>query len=392
MLKKIYILHLGNYLLKPESGVAQKSFALAEAMREGGRQVFLVAISDQKRPAAIPSFLDIRTVTRNNYIAEAFRFFESIESDDIVLLRYPFASEGLLNLVRKYGKQIVFEHNTVEQAEMLLMQREHFNRQRFSWSLSYLKYAFQTKFLNSTIESRLGPAILAHVLGGICVSNEIRTYELGRCKNYNSVTIANGAQQLARLQLASAPLRDEIVVTMLIGSEAVWHGYERLFAGLLLNPGLAKRIVVQIIGVDMPASFSWPANHNHQVVWLGKKTKQEISDLLQHCHIGVGTLALYRKSMQEASPLKVRECLMLGLPMIIGYFDTDVSADNRFRPFLFSVNNNDSPIDWQGVVNWYINISQHPHHRQQLADLASERLSMNSKAKQYLDFLDSLCQ
>jgi hypothetical protein len=151
-------------------------------------------------------------------------------------------------------------------------------------------------------------------------------------------------------------------------------------------------VVIQIIGIDKPASFSWPTSQNHKVEWLGKKSKQEISDLLQDCHMAAGTLALFRKSMKEASPLKVRECLMLGLPMIIGYFDTDVSADNRFEPFLFKVENNESPIDWQAIESWYTKLSEHPENRQKLGDLASEVLSMNTKAKQYLEFLDGLSQ
>jgi hypothetical protein len=83
---------------------------------------------------------------------------------------------------------------------------------------------------------------------------------------------------------------------------------------------------------------------------------------------------------------------MLGLPMIIGYFDTDVSADNRFQPYLFNVENNDSPIDWVAVEAWYIKLSEQPNRRQTLALLASEVLSMNTKAKRYLDFLDDLSQ
>ena len=177
---------------------------------------------------------------------------------------------------------------------------------------------------------------------------------------------------------------------MLIGSEAIWHGYERLLAGLMLNPVLSKRVVIQIIGIDQPTSFTWPSPHNHRVEWLGKRTKQEISELLNHCHIAAGTLALYRKSMKEASPLKVRECLMLGLPMIIGYVDTDVSADSRFQPYLFNVENNDSPIDWVAVEAWYIKLIEQPNRRQTLAMLSSDVLSMNTKAKRYLDFLDDL--
>jgi len=387
-LKKIYILHLGNYLLKPDSGVAQKTFAMVEAMKIEGYEVSMVAISDLPVPAELPTSLRVRTVLKLDYIKEAHRFFESIDPTDLVLFRYPFASPELLRLVERFGRQVIFEHNTIEQAEMLIMQKEHFNRQPLAWSWSYWKYALQTRILSSTVESRLGPAILSNVLGGICVSDEIRRYECGRCAHYKAVTIANGAQVPVHVQALNLPLKGELVVTMLIGSDAVWHGYERLFAGLLVAKDLSVRVVVRMIGMEVPAAFSWPVENKHRIEWLGMKSKQEISELLQSCHIAVGTLALYRKSMTEASPLKVRECLMLGLPMIIGYEDTDVNTDDRFKPFVFSVENNNAPIDWRAVANWYFKLNEQPDHRQIIATLASEVLSMGGKAKKYLQFLE----
>jgi len=370
--------------------VAQKTFAMAEAMLADGREVELVAVSDQPVPDTKLPFLQIRSAVKSEYLSEATRFFESLHPDDVVIFRYPFASDQLRILVKRFGKHIVFEHNTIEQAEMLLMQREHFKRQRFSWTWGYWKYAFQTNVLRSTMESRVGPQILANVQGGICVSKEIQQYELSRCTGYKSVTIANGAEVPRALNLQDPLLEDELVVTMLIGSEAIWHGYERLFAGLLASRDLSKRILIRIIGIDQPDSFSWPAESRHRVEWLGKKSKQDISVLLQHCHIAVGTLALYRKSMTEASPLKVRECLLLGMPMILGYHDTDVSDDERFDSFLFKVKNDDSPIDWQTVISWFSGINQMPGYRRTIALLAADVLSMRAKAARYLQFLDEL--
>jgi hypothetical protein len=43
------------------------------------------------------------------------------------------------------------------------------------------------------------------------------------------------------------------------------------------------------------------------------------------CSICIGTLALYRKNLEEASPLKVREYIASGYPVIIGYEDTAFS-------------------------------------------------------------------
>jgi hypothetical protein len=55
----------------------------------------------------------------------------------------------------------------------------------------------------------------------------------------------------------------------------------------------------------------------------GVLTATAYRDVLARCDLGLGTLALYRKGMREASPLKVREYLAYGLPTVIGYDDTD---------------------------------------------------------------------
>ena len=44
--------------------------------------------------------------------------------------------------------------------------------------------------------------------------------------------------------------------------------------------------------------------------------------ILEKCHICIGTLALHINNMIEACPLKVREYLAHGFPVIIGYKDT----------------------------------------------------------------------
>ncbi len=381
-------MHLGNYLLDPDSGVAQKSFALANAIRRAGREVQLVAISEKPKPQETPSILQVHTVSKELYWKEAERFFTSLNADDVVLFRYPFASKALLNLSNRYGKHILFEHNTIEHAEMLLLQRSHFSRQPFSLRPGYLRYAMNTLVLRSTEESRLGGQILKKVKGGVCVSQEIMRYERSRHSHYKTCVIANGADVAPADDYASPELDNELRVVMLIGSEAIWHGYERLIRSLQ-NAVLSKRVRLLLVGIEKPSNFNWSENSQNKVEWLGRKSKAEVAGILYNCHLAVGTLALYKKSMQEASPLKVRECLFMGLPMILGYYDTDVTADNRFSPFLFRVPNNDTTIDMQHVVDWYTLLSQDANHRQTLAALSREVLSMEAKARSYLNFIDS---
>jgi hypothetical protein len=82
-----------------------------------------------------------------------------------------------------------------------------------------------------------------------------------------------------------------------------------------------------------------PANvHLHG--YLGP---EEYRNVLAEADVALSTLALHRKDMQEASPLKTRECLAYGLPMILAYADTDLDALQC--DFLLKIPNRDDNIE-----------------------------------------------
>ncbi|WP_138494502.1 glycosyltransferase [Paenibacillus pinistramenti] len=75
----------------------------------------------------------------------------------------------------------------------------------------------------------------------------------------------------------------------------------------------------------------------------GKLTRSGYQTLLDQADAAIGTLALYRKDMKEASPLKVREYLANGLPVIIGYEETDFPEEVPFLLRLPAERNNICP-------------------------------------------------
>lgn len=387
--KRIVILHLGNYLLMPDSGVAQKTFALVDAMKAAGVVVHCVAFP----------FLYSGTYTPNGSVEVIFekeadvyaaisRYFKTqLTKDDIVLFRYPVASAGLAELARNFGQQIILEHNTIEGVEVLMLQKIHLSRQPFSLSPRFLWYMFQTMVLKRTDEVRYGRELLSHVLGGICVSVEIEQYERSRYRRYNTTVVANGGQIPSKTLGVSEPFQQTLRVCMIIGSAAVWHGYDRMFEGLKQFDASDVKICIDIIGMVEPNQEHTQKIGEHTVNWLGVMKREEIALHLEKCHLAAGTLALFRKKMKEASPLKVRECLMLGMPMLLGYDDTDVSRDERFKPYTLQISNTGAPIDWHEVVAFYRKLSENPHHRQEIAQLAADVLSMHKKAERYLSFI-----
>ena len=99
----------------------------------------------------------------------------------------------------------------------------------------------------------------------------------------------------------------------------IWHGLDKL---LLLGKHCPD-LQIEIIG-SHPEQIQQtvpPNVHMHGLVTL-----ERVKQILKRADVACSTLALHRKNMQEASPLKTREYLALGIPTILAYQDTDLEG------------------------------------------------------------------
>lgn len=95
-----------------------------------------------------------------------------------------------------------------------------------------------------------------------------------------------------------------------------WHGIDAIAELAKLRPGWE----FDIIGLHA-AELQGPVPAN--LKFHGPMSREEYQPLLDQADVAIGTMALYRKQMNEASPLKVREYLANGLPVITAYAETD---------------------------------------------------------------------
>jgi glycosyltransferase involved in cell wall biosynthesis len=113
----------------------------------------------------------------------------------------------------------------------------------------------------------------------------------------------------------AAPDHDHVRLVFVGTQGQSWHGIDRLVRLAELRPGWQ----FDIVGVEAEGQ-SGPAN----VTWHGPLDRRGVLAVLANADVGVGTLALHRKSMTEACPLKMREYLAVGLPVVYAYSDPDV--------------------------------------------------------------------
>lgn len=106
--------------------------------------------------------------------------------------------------------------------------------------------------------------------------------------------------------------------------------------------------------------------------------------ILQQADVAVSSLAWYRNHMNEASPLKSREYLALGLPVIGGYQDTDIPEGSEV--YLRVANHQGGIVDDLGRVDAFVDSWQGKRvARDQIA-----YLDVRTKEAMRLAFLERL--
>ncbi len=125
------------------------------------------------------------------------------------------------------------------------------------------------------------------------------------------------------------PTSDETRLLFMGSPHQAWNGLDKIVWLARQRP----RWSFDLVGVSKNDLVDPPSNlHLHGVL-----EQKAYRPLLTRADLAIGTLSLHAKHMNEACPLKVREYLAHGLPVIVGYQDTDFS--NAPAPFLLQLPN-----------------------------------------------------
>ena len=149
----------------------------------------------------------------------------------------------------------------------------------------------------------------------ICVTSEIAS----ECSHFNKpIEVVTNGFDVSGLNRTEPP-RNRRPQLIFVGSgDQAWQGTDKLAALAKAFPAFDFHLV----GSSVQSSknlFSY-----------GLLSQNELSQMYPQMDIGIGTLALHRKGLQEACPLKVREYLAHGLPVIGAYTDPDCSGSPFF--------------------------------------------------------------
>ena len=157
-----------------------------------------------------------------------------------------------------------------------------------------------------------------------------------------------------------------------------WHGIDKILVMAAKLPA-SRFEIVGTTRADL-AEQAIPGN----VRFHGPKYGKELEEIYRNCDIGIGTLALHRQGMETISALKPLEYLIFGLPVILGYRETE-PALNSAEYTLFIGNHERNALDNIDAIAAF---AEAWRGRRVSADL--RYLSSDVVERRRLDFLNTL--
>ena len=156
--------------------------------------------------------------------------------------------------------------------------------------------------------------VLSGTDGLVCLTHELaaRQAPLGK----PTAVITNGVEAVGAVSGSRSARPTRIRAAFMARHAVPWQGLDKLARLARLLPDWD----FELIGVDKE---SLPAEPPENVQVHGLLSRDEYGPLLARSDLGIGSLALHRKGMEEANALKVREYLAYGLPTVLAYLDSD---------------------------------------------------------------------
>jgi glycosyltransferase involved in cell wall biosynthesis len=291
---KIAYVICGNF--DKEGGVEKKIFNQIKQWEKEGHQVKLFCFT-RRNVASLFNSLDIEIIKYKTYIDLVINPFLTRKifkwRPDIVYFRQYRFTCSFYVMFRKIPTVIEYNSDDVEESKLT------------------------TSFL-----IRLFHLLTRDIMNYSAAGYVTVTYELEeKLRKYNKpiITIANGISENT-LRVKRKTEENKINAFFIGTPNQPWHGVDKIYYLASKLPD----VEFHLVGIEDNIELD-------NVHTYGYLNIEEYIRIVEICDVAIGSLALHRNKMNEASPLKVREYLHFGLPVIIGYEDTDfIGIEHNF--------------------------------------------------------------
>lgn len=303
------IAYIVNHQIWKNDGVTKKIAAQISTWKEFGHDVKIFCFTRKVGDSILNARqYELKGAIVNRLLRDR-EFLEDVAdfNPDMVYLRYDVWSRNLSSIMDKYPT--VLELNTLDVKEFkVLVEKER----SFKSVLRFYAYVM--------LRSR----IFSKAAGCVSVTHEIANHDSVSRYALPTVVVPNGLNinVFPVVQRMSSP-DDPIALFFIATPGQPWHGVDYIVEMAKKLPEYEFHIVGISGGEALPNIF-----------WHGYLEQSEYLNILAKCNICIGTMAIFRNEMKEACPLKVREYLAYGYPVIAGYKDTAFFGGRRPEFFL----------------------------------------------------------
>lgn len=240
-----------------------------------------------------------KAVSWANFLRNYYRWLsEQVNNYDVLLLRYNVHDPFQLYFLYKCKKPVFLVHHTLEEAELAVKPGLIALLRRYS-------------------EKCIGRLSLRKTCGLVGVTNEILEYEACRSglKNVRGYVYPNGIKYEKQSLVDPSPA--DVQIIFVAKHFSPWHGLDLIISAA---GEVTDHFVIHLVG-NVSESDKISLGLDDRFICHGTRSAVEIKEIAKHCCLGMSSFALGRIGMLEASTLKVREYLALGLPVYAGYKD-----------------------------------------------------------------------
>ena len=304
MNSKISIAYILDWKFSPETGVGKKVLEQVNAWNSYGLQTELI-VSTHKRyfkrwleqdlPIKVYSYSGI--ITRGKARNDALKYAK--QDKDVKAFYVRFGIFSLPLIFSMFRNKLIIELNFKGYNE--------YKRRSF----------FLYWYLRSTRKF-----IFRKCVGACAV-----TYEI--CNEFKAVTksrvnsgVFPNSINLQNVETLPPNLNKEINLVFIGSPGQIWHGVDRV----IQLAEVLKTYKFHVIGPKPPQK----AHSCNNLVFTGELYGAELVKYLANMDIGISSLAMERNNLNEGSPLKTREYLAYGLPVIAGYKDTAIASNSSY--------------------------------------------------------------
>lgn len=155
--------------------------------------------------------------------------------------------------------------------------------------------------------------------GFVAVSNELANYY--NRFNKKTAIIANSLPDLSKIDLPPHEPNKKAIIGFIGSENCPWHGIDKFTKMAMLFP----EYNFEIIGIrDIKENLK-------NLKCYGELDLETSCNIMNNWTIGVSSLSLHLKNMNEASSLKSRLYMALKLPIIYAYDDTDEPINGSLK-------------------------------------------------------------